>query len=263
MDIEKFYDSIRLCLIAGWLLSNGCAVALVGAVSRHQLLPSLNMQMGNVSFVLQGRSKATLTGSRLAGTCGRIPVEATVLKLFPQLAPLGFPVASGSLTIATFVDNLFAFSISSADAVRQLDLIAEELSETWSLKIKAGSRQWMACRGSTSAPWSTHSWEEMIDFLALGHVISYDGGSYAFLERTRKLVWKSFFSNAGHKRFVSAPLSQKLVLINRATRPVWQYCCTRWPPSKGVLKYESRLQTKMVASVQRLRPRQDEHLELF
>ena len=50
----------------------------------------------------------------------------------------------------------------------------------------------------------------------------------------------------------------KLVLIDRATRSIWRYRCTRWPPSKGLLKIEFRLQSKMIAAVQRLQPHQGE-----
>ena len=51
---------------------------------------------------------------------------------------------------------------------------------------------------------------------------------------------------------------QKLALIEIASKPVWRYRCPRWPPSKGLLESESRLQNKIVAVAQRLRPGEGE-----
>ena len=76
MDVEKFYDSIRLVLIVDWLLASGGSINLVGALLRHQLLQSFDVKIGNTSFELAGRSKGSLTGSSVAGICGRIPVES-------------------------------------------------------------------------------------------------------------------------------------------------------------------------------------------
>ena len=254
MDIEKYCDSIRLLLIAAWLLDHGCCMRLVTSILRQQLLPSLQVVVGNIQFCVSGRSKGTLTGSRVAGECGRIPVEDTIAKLLPELSPLGFEVGAGRLTIATFVDNLFAFCDSAANAEKQLDLVAAALAECWDLRIKDGSRQFMACHGSTNEPLSVHTWQRTSEFAALGHIISSDGGVSACFRHTQRLLWKSFFANAGHKRFIAAPLKLKLRLAERATKPVWSYRCTRWPPSKGILKMEARFQNRMVAAMQRLRP---------
>ena len=121
----------------------------------------------------------------------------------------------------------------------------------------------MSCRGASSVPSSPYVWEHVDQFVALGHLILPDGSPNACFERVKKVVWKSFFANAGNKRLASASLTQKLVLMNRSTKPLWQYRCPRWPPSKGLLKSEARLQNKMVATLQRLRPSEGETVAFF
>ena len=111
--------------------------------------------------------------------------------------------------------------------------------------------------------YSKHSWEEVKVFNALGHLVSCDGSAIACFGRTARLPWKSFFANAGHKRFSRAPLQQKLTLIDRATKPVWKYRCPRWPPSKGMLKMACRLQNRMIAVTQRPRPSDGETAASF
>ena len=83
---------------------------------------------------------------------------------------------------------------------------------------------------------------------------SSDGDVTACFQRTTRSLWKSFFANAGHKRFLRASLQHKLTRIDRATKPVWRYRCPQWPPSKGLLQMECRLQNRMIAVAQRLRP---------
>ena len=116
--------------------------------------------------------------------CGRIPVESSVVKLLPDLAALGFSVSSGRISVATFVDNLFAFSDGAAKAVQQLDILASELRTSWDLNIKPCSREWMACSGSNATLRSEHSWQEVKVFNALGHLVSCDGSAAACFERT-------------------------------------------------------------------------------
>ena len=45
MDIEKFYDSLRLSLVVDWMLQTGVDIKLVGALLRHQLLPSFEVKL--------------------------------------------------------------------------------------------------------------------------------------------------------------------------------------------------------------------------
>ena len=147
---KSFYDTIRLVKVVWWIISNGGSKALVGALLRHQLVPSIVCRIASVEFTVAGRSIGGLTGSRVAGSCGRIPVESSVCKLYHSLAPLGFATGIASLTSATFVDNIYAFSSNAVDAVQQLVLIKEDLKSCWGLTVNQDSKEYMVCKGGVS-----------------------------------------------------------------------------------------------------------------
>ena len=54
---------------------------LAAAAARHQLLPKVSLRVGDIDADLGKRSRGSLTGSRVAGALGRIPVEAMLGKM--------------------------------------------------------------------------------------------------------------------------------------------------------------------------------------
>ena len=48
-DIRRFYDSLPLIRIGYWLVRAGCPKALVAPALRHQLLPRVALQVGNIN----------------------------------------------------------------------------------------------------------------------------------------------------------------------------------------------------------------------
>lgn len=63
-DIEKYYDSIPVLIIAQCII-------------RHQMCSSSTLQAGSQEVQISNRSIGGLTRSRVAGSLGRIRVEAT------------------------------------------------------------------------------------------------------------------------------------------------------------------------------------------
>ena len=74
-DIQAFYDSMRMLKIGLWLCIRGVPPEAVACMLRHQMLPEVTLHMGAASAAIRGRSVGGLTGSRLAGAFGRVPVE--------------------------------------------------------------------------------------------------------------------------------------------------------------------------------------------
>ena len=73
-DIEKYYDSLRLLRVARWLQRNGATSATCAAMLRHQMLPQVTLAIGGIEVSFSNRSVGSLTGSRVAGALGRVPV---------------------------------------------------------------------------------------------------------------------------------------------------------------------------------------------
>lgn len=110
---------------------------------------------------IRGRSSGSLTGSRLAGAAARIPVETAFEDVAARVRPLALDLGEDcQLTLASYVDNLFAVGPSAWAATEALELVAAVLKDTWGLQIKAESREAMAPRGSQewSGEWAREGW---------------------------------------------------------------------------------------------------------
>ena len=68
-----------------------------------------------------------LTGSRTAGLCGRIPVEATVAARNAEWIKKGLTLDTCTLTVATYVDNIYAVSTNARFATVILDDFESQL----------------------------------------------------------------------------------------------------------------------------------------
>ena len=62
--------------IVVFLVSRGLDEDLAAAVVRVQMLPQVFLKVAAGTCVVGDRSRGGLTGSRLAGAIGRVPVEA-------------------------------------------------------------------------------------------------------------------------------------------------------------------------------------------
>lgn len=63
------------------LLSKGCSRSLVAACIRRQMFPILTITMGTHKSQIQSRYTGGLTGSRVAGQLGRVPVLGTLIDI--------------------------------------------------------------------------------------------------------------------------------------------------------------------------------------
>jgi hypothetical protein len=89
-DIETFYDSLNMILVALWLQDHGLAKADCARVVRLQLLPRLVLHIGGAKAIFKCRACGSLTGSRVAGALGRVPVEDTMSRRWRFWQSFGF-----------------------------------------------------------------------------------------------------------------------------------------------------------------------------
>ena len=112
---------------------------MLAAIARHQLLTSVFMSRRGLEVTLSPRAKDGHTGSILAMTLARIPVESSFVNLYPTCALRGFPVGKCRLVFGAWVDNIYCASEEPADAYRNLTEVFNELSRVWGLELKEGS----------------------------------------------------------------------------------------------------------------------------
>jgi hypothetical protein len=74
-DIKGYYVNLSVLRIVLFLETRGLPRALAAAVVRQQMLPELFLSVGGFAEAVGHRSSGCLTGSRVAGALGRVPVE--------------------------------------------------------------------------------------------------------------------------------------------------------------------------------------------
>eukprot|EP00959_Pyramimonas_sp_CCMP1952_P334685 7008680-Pyramimonas_sp.AAC.1 len=100
------------------------------------MLPVVQLGLGSLSIPIPQRSRGSLTGSRVAGAMGRVPVESTIRERHQVWPRHGFQAAGCRLTVATYVDNIFSAGASLNVAINILEDFEAQLESVWDLKIK-------------------------------------------------------------------------------------------------------------------------------
>jgi hypothetical protein len=73
---------------------------------RLQMMPLVVLSAGDLRIPIPGRAVGSLTGSHVAGACGRVPVESTIRDRHVHWQEWGFQADSRVLTTACYVDNI-------------------------------------------------------------------------------------------------------------------------------------------------------------
>ena len=97
----------------------------------------------------------------------------------------------------SFVDNLFTFGSSPANAVEVFEKVEAALKNHWCLSISDDSKEVLACNNSPFPPVSDERWKPVQKLQALGHILDSDGGIQSDFTETRKHMWAAFFRSHG------------------------------------------------------------------
>ena len=252
-DIRTFYDTMRTLWIARWAGDNCMSPPAAACLLRFQMLPRAVLHIGSREVPVLGRCVGGLTGSRVAGAMGRIPVEDTMALRRLHWLKWAYHLDDGtSLMVCTYVDNLFSCSTSVQGAINILEDFEDQLQRRWGLFIKPSSRMVMPCKGSRETSRDSIRWPLASTFPCLGHMRQADAGIRQCYTNVKRQMWKAFWGNCGHRALHNASLDLRCDLLNRCCRPVFSYRCSRWPPQATVAKELDSLQCKMVGVLLRL-----------
>ena len=256
-DIERYYDSLPSLRIARWLGAHGVPVEMAACLLRHQMLPKVTLCAGAAEAIVTGRCEGGLTGSRVAGLFGRIPVESTMAERRLVWRARGFQADDHVLCVCSYVDNLFSASGSLHGAISILDDFEAQLERNWGLRIKPSSRSCMAAAG-TGPEELPEKWPRVHEFAALGHTLQDTGSIRACWQNTRAAMWRGFWANPGSKAARHLTMPQRLRLLDRAVLPQMDFRSSRWPPQRRIADEVDILQRRMVATIMRVPPRPGE-----
>ena len=111
---------------------------MLAAILRLQLLTQLFVRRGSCVHWILGRTLGGLTGSTLALTLARVPVESSISELLENRSFCGFPLDETRLVYASWVDNLYAAFTSVGGAGENLRILFDTLKCTRNLDLKQG-----------------------------------------------------------------------------------------------------------------------------
>ena len=260
-DIEQYYDNIRPLRCISWLTNIGIHITIIHALLRIQCLPTIVFRVLNHGIKIANRTVGAITGTRGSGLLGRIPVADCVRESKIFLKENGFNFGGNRrLSLMSWVDNLYTFSLDPDRAVQMLDVVEAKLQSRWGLRFKPGSRMVLQPKGSQPCVLPNAKWSHVSMLPVLGHLVSDDGGLCNDWIAMKRKMWGAFWGNAGAKCVRGLDLMHKIRLIDRAVTSIASFRWSRWPPQKLLASHVDQIQCKMFFVVQNLRPKHNEDL---
>ena len=242
-DIRRYFDSLPVLLILRWLQKRDVPVQLLAAICRHQLFTALYVVRSGVKVHLAPRSKGGLTGSTVALTLARVPVESTFVDLYPSCALRGFSVGPCRLVFGSWVDNILCASHDPADALTNLRAVFKHLSQHWGLELKPGSVSVLSTEVSDD-----FELEFGIPLLEKAEVF----GWWITNTASPAAQWKDMCRKAwglclANTRSRSLGSSRRLLLLERVVKPFVMFKLQPFGASDSYVTKLRSLQRRMVA----------------
>ena len=262
-DVRQHYDTLDCIRIFHWLVSHGFSAACAAACLRHQLLPSICITVSGFESFISDRCRGGLTGSRVAGQLGRVPIQATLRDLSCSLRKLAWSADGAVLVAASFVDNLYFLSNTTYKATKMGNLFAGHLRTAWGQDVKPDSKQVLAAVGAVNHALAATDWELCNNMKVLGHIVEDNGSITKDFNFVITKLWKAFWSNGG--RLGSSKLScrHRMVLVKRAATPILDQHASRWPFTLCRARQLDRIQRKMLSMCSVVRRDGDESDDEF
>jgi len=248
-DFRQHYDTLCLLRIFRWLVDNGCDIAIASCALLHQLAPVILVSNRTSATPIGNRSLGGITGSRVAGQCGRIPVLATLYDNLDELTELCWKQREVKLVASTFVDNVFFVGSSVYNATGMGDLFEESLRRNWNQAIKPSSKVVLPTFGNAEVIPHGPSWTVVDSMVVLGHTVEANGAVNMDYDASAKRMWASFYLNAGIVGNRKMSLPYKLRLLTRATLPHLVGHAVRWPFTKHRAGLIDVLQRRMISAL--------------
>jgi len=173
-----------------------------------------------------------------------------------------FKEAGRPCALATFVDNLIVPAPSPQDAIAVQQDIEAHLARRWGLKIGAGSKELLICKGWKGSRAGLHGWQVCDNMKTLGHWLSNDGGYKKCFQETVGSMLRAFYCNvnAGLKR---ANKKSKLRFLTGCVLPIARSRWARWAYMPTFAAKINSLQRKMIASLFDIVPAAGEPYDAF
>ena len=182
----------------------------MAAVIAFQMLTEVSLQLCGQSLPVPNRTSGALTGTRVAGQLGRIPIEAAMREVHGRLMQCGLPVFAPThlaekckpeyvntswepfcvLTFASYVDNVFILAKDVPSFLKLAKDFEHELLCVWNQTIKASNKQFLVPKGVLFGKVNLNEWQFCKQMKCLGVTIQHNGETNLTWEDIEKTAWK-------------------------------------------------------------------------
>ena len=233
-----------MLLIAEWFLIQGIDIRVISLAIRHQIFSSVLILCDGAKVVpkISFRGVGGLTGSRIAGALARLPILDLVHAHHSKWMKLGF---QRSISIAAWIDNLYAAGDTPHKAVSILVEAEEYLKSKWNLSIKPSSRAFLPVQGNRQC-FSADGWKHVNTFPCLGHTLEPSGSVDTCFRNVVCACWRALWRNLSKQTTGPLSVSLKMVAFNRSVTPVLSFRLARWPFTTSRAKTLDKLQRRMI-----------------
>ena len=176
VDIQRYYDNVNITKCYAWLIRHGACPARAACMLRIQMLPKVFLHVTTQAKPIENRTLGSLTGSRTAGACGRIPwadATNTINNHFPTAV---WKLHGHHIPLMTWIDNAFLAANTPQQGIYFFDHVEEYLQNVWDLTFKPSSKQILLPKGCEPyhppPPWTALN---AID--CLGYILDSDGST--------------------------------------------------------------------------------------
>ena len=212
------------------------------------MLTSVVVYVGKSACKVRDRSSGGLTGSQLALLLSGVPVQSCFAELTDDLSPAAFRTDVCCLKAAAYNDNLYTVSDSASGAVSQMEMILSNLSSTWGLLPKPGSRRIIAAKGADTSHDVGAGWIIGEVSEVLGWIIQSDGDIDKGWRKLTCKMWKAFYANVKAPGWRRLGSQRRLSLLSRSIRGLVEHGVAVFPPQHFYGCDLDRLQRKMVSA---------------
>ena len=202
-----------------------------------------------------------MTGTRLAGELGRIPIENAIASCLLELRNFGYPLHERILCVATYIDNLFTFARDGTTAIHMSSLLERALGVRWGLTIKPGSKHVISAAGQDT--YTDPSWQPVRLFETLGHIVHFRCSCTPAVVATCRAMWGTFFKHFRSERIKCLSIDRKCKALSTHVWSKLAYRCSGWPFLQKIVDAIDHIQLKMVGILLEVSPWPDEQLNDF
>ena len=214
------------------------------------MLPQFAIDLTVAEIAVMHRTGGSITGSRVAGAFGRIPVEESMRWCSADLLRYGWKIGGRTWAAGAFVDNLFCASSSLGGAIMMQRSLEHRLRQRWRLSIKPESRVAMAVEGHVDGPYLQRvkrrapEWSLAAEFDCLGHILDRRGSALPDFRAVRRKVIAAMLSNLGTHVVRSLSSKLRVQFSMRLAQGILDYHNSRWPISETLSKAQDALQRR-------------------